>query len=39
MYRILYEQADPRREVAELMARAPRPERDDLRESDQPPRP
>lgn len=30
MYRILYEQADPRNEVAELMARAPRPERDDL---------
>ncbi len=32
MYRILYEQADPRHEVAELMARTPKPERDDLRE-------
>ncbi len=31
MYRILYEQADPRNEVAGLMARSPRPERDDLR--------
>jgi glycerol-3-phosphate dehydrogenase (NAD(P)+) len=30
MYRILYEGADPRNEVAELMARAPKPERDDL---------
>jgi glycerol-3-phosphate dehydrogenase (NAD(P)+) len=33
MYRILYEHADPRHEVAELMARSPKPERDDLRES------
>jgi len=32
MYRILYEHADPRNEVADLMARSPRPERDDLRE-------
>lgn len=31
MYRILYENADPRNEVAQLMARTPKPERDDLR--------
>lgn len=36
MYRILYEHADPRNEVAELMARTPRPERDDLRGSEPP---
>jgi glycerol-3-phosphate dehydrogenase (NAD(P)+) len=36
MHRILYEHADPRNEVAELMARSPRPERDDLRESEPP---
>lgn len=31
MYRILYEHADPRNEVAALMARTPKPERDDMR--------
>jgi glycerol-3-phosphate dehydrogenase (NAD(P)+) len=36
MYRILYEHADPRNEVADLMARSPRPERDDLRDSEPP---
>jgi glycerol-3-phosphate dehydrogenase (NAD(P)+) len=36
MYRILYEHADPRNEVAELMARSPKPERDDLRDSEPP---
>jgi glycerol-3-phosphate dehydrogenase (NAD(P)+) len=28
IYRVLYEDSDPRREVADLMSRAPRPERD-----------
>jgi len=28
IYRVLYEHTDPREEVAELMARSPRPERD-----------
>jgi len=28
IYRVLYEDSDPRKEVAELMARSPRPERD-----------
>jgi len=36
MYRILYEGADPRNEVDELMARSPRPERDDAHDSEPP---